>query len=422
VSVHGEVEKLLSDVIGLDPESIGVNSVRNEIDSLMSSLKLDSLDLYMNALRADKKELGRLIERIVVPETWFFRDRESFRYLKHYSRGIAREKGGDPLRILSAPCSTGEEPYSIVMTLLDAGLTPGDFRVQAVDISGRALEWAKRAEYGRTSFRGENQHPNHFFVPLEGRWRLPSLVTDLVDFFQDNILNAGFSSNRGIYHIVFCRNLLIYLNREARQKLFDCINRLLLPGGLLFAGHSELPSFLERGYVPVAHSRSFACIKSPETGLSGLKAPACRKRSRAAKRFKKDEPSAPVVLTQMGKEKKRAHGQSIDARRSSLLVVRQLADRGSLVEASVLCEKYLTENGPDKEGFCLMGLIDQALDRRDQAEDLFMKALYLDPFYYEALIHMALLSEQKGDETKAGVYRERIKRLEDGPTASGRGA
>lgn len=417
------VEELLSDAIGLDPETVGRTVIRNEVDAMMNALKIDDAVLYADRLKTDEKELGRLIEKIVVPETWFFRDRESFKFLRHYAKEICREKSGGAIRVLSAPCSTGEEPYSIAITLINAGLTPGDFVIDAVDISESALDCARRAEYGKTSFRGGKEPPDPYFVPRGQRWRLDARIAGLVNFTHDNILRRGFSSDYGTYGIIFCRNLLIYLNKNGRQRLFECLERSLLPGGLLFAGHSELTSFLQRGYIPVAHSRSFACIKSGENSMPRLRIQesGITKKKVPVKPVEEKRTPEPVLYgTRHRKGRSPGPDQAVDGGESFLSAIRRLADRGFLVQASDLCEKYLRDNGRDKEGFYLMGLIGQALGRPEQAEEMFMKALYLDPSHYEALLHMALLNEQKGDGTRAQIFRQRIKRLEENGKVPGR--
>ena len=419
---YPQVKKLLSDRIGLDPESLGSGVIKNEADCMMSELGIGDLSSFVDRLKKNEEEFERLIERIVIPETWFYRDRESYRFLGHYAKELLNENGRGVVRILSAPCSTGEEPYSVAMTLLDAGFSPGDFVVDAVDISRRALEHALRAEYGKGSFRTEKQRPDRYFVLSEGGWKLDATVAACVNFVHDNILRPGFFPDRDRYRIVFCKNLLIYLDRNGRRRLFENLERLLLPGGLLFTGHSELASFLQSGYLPVAHSRSFACIKASETEVSrgGKGETVVAAKKSPVKSVKKIEPSQAIPVTLRhrmegagDRHRKREPGDS------PLIVIRRMADRGSLLEALDLCRKYLQGSGPDKEGYYLMGLIDQALDRPDEAEEMFMKVLYLDPYHYDALLHMALLSEKKADDARALVFRERIKRLDQRATVPG---
>ncbi|NEM13145.1 MAG: chemotaxis protein CheR, partial [Xanthomonas perforans] len=114
-------------------------------------------DAYWLKVHNCASEQQALVEAVVVPETWFFRYPESFVALVNLARERSTQlAGARPLRILSLPCSTGEEPYSIAMALLDAGL-PGDgFRIDAMDISEVNLQRAERALYGRNSFRGDD--------------------------------------------------------------------------------------------------------------------------------------------------------------------------------------------------------------------------------------------------------------------------
>ena len=107
--------------------------------------------------RTDSPRQRQLIETVIVPETWFFRDREAYVALvKVVLEEWLPAHGDGPLRLLSAPCSTGEEPYSMAMALFDAGLPANRFHIDALDISARSLARARRAFYGRNSFRGTN--------------------------------------------------------------------------------------------------------------------------------------------------------------------------------------------------------------------------------------------------------------------------
>lgn len=143
--------------MGLDAVSIGSTTIDRAVLARMASLGVERREDYWQQLQDSTDEVQELIEAVVVPETSFFRDREAFavlvrlilvEWLPAHPRGT--------LRLLSIPCSTGEEPYSMVMALLDAGFSLGQFEVDAVDISARALTQAKRGVYGMNSFRGEN--------------------------------------------------------------------------------------------------------------------------------------------------------------------------------------------------------------------------------------------------------------------------
>jgi chemotaxis protein methyltransferase WspC len=425
MSRYDDLEEFLSRTIGLEPEAIGRNAIRSEVDALLKEGRTKDRDLYLKQLVSVPEEMEKLIERVVVPETWFFRDREAFRFLKHHVKEGLSQGGRESLNILSVPCSTGEEPYSIAMTLLEAGVPQEMIRVDGVDVSSRAIRVARSGRYGAPSFRGETRsYHERYFTPVEGGMQINASVSSLVHFFQENLMGPDFMSGHGPYRMIFCKNLLIYLTASARQIMFANLDRLLLPGGILFTGHSELTSFLQWDYVPVKHARSFACIKPlgarPAVADHTLNARAGRTKVRPPLLKTGREKLPPPSLANVNipgtdggevRERKRAE--------SPLSAIRRLADKGALDEACRMCECYLEENSANKEGYYLMGLISQALNRMDRAESFFIKALYLDPSYYDALLHMSLLCSQRGDQVKAAIFRERIKRIEE--TENGRG-
>lgn len=149
-----EVQHHLRDAIGLDIASIGIPAVRRAVHLRVAATRGD-LARYFAYLKQTPSELQELIDAIVVSETWFFRDPASFAAV--VTRLRERPEWVHPtssVRILSLPCSTGEEPYSIAMALLNAGLQAERFRIDAIDISARALSAAKLGLYRRHSFRG----------------------------------------------------------------------------------------------------------------------------------------------------------------------------------------------------------------------------------------------------------------------------
>jgi chemotaxis protein methyltransferase WspC len=128
-------------------------------------------DEYWRILQGSRDEQQALIEAVIVPETWFFRYPESFATLaKLASKRLAEINNLRALRILSLPCSTGEEPYSIAMALLDAGLQPHQFKVEGMDVSPLSVEKARRALYGKNSFRGQDMafRDRHFTAQNDG--------------------------------------------------------------------------------------------------------------------------------------------------------------------------------------------------------------------------------------------------------------
>ena len=192
--VQDIIEALLKQKIGLDANSIGSNTITHAVERRRLSCGLPDRAAYLSHLRSSPQELEDLIEAVVVPETWFFRDREPFVYLRQFVTEWQAAHSAGVFRVLSAPCSTGEEPYSIAMTLLQSGLTSAQFKVDAVDISHRALLKAKRGIYGKQSFRGGGVvDQSRYFQPAESGQEIRPFVRNTVNFIQGNLLNPVFS-------------------------------------------------------------------------------------------------------------------------------------------------------------------------------------------------------------------------------------
>jgi chemotaxis protein methyltransferase WspC len=148
-----DFETLLKEAIGLDAATIGRSALDRAIRERERACRLAD-QAYCERVSSDGDELQALVEAVVVPETWFFRDREAFTALGKVVRDtILRRNPNQEARILSLPCSTGEEPYSMAMALIDAGVSPKGVRIDAVDVSHRALGYARRGVYGKSAFR-----------------------------------------------------------------------------------------------------------------------------------------------------------------------------------------------------------------------------------------------------------------------------
>jgi chemotaxis protein methyltransferase WspC len=214
---------------------------------------------YWEAAQCSPSMLQALIETVVVPETWFYRDADAFKALARLAHERLAERGNAlPLRVLSLPCSTGEEPYTIAMTLLDSGIDAAQLRIDAMDISDRSLAVAQRAVYGRNSFRG-NAFPfrDAHFTRTEDGWRLAPRVVDAVRFSRANLMQLD-ASSLGVYDFVFCRNVLIYFDREAQQKALQALNSVLAENGTLFVGPAETGLLMRYGMQSAKIPLAFA--------------------------------------------------------------------------------------------------------------------------------------------------------------------
>ena len=187
-----QIEHLLRKTTGLDAASIGSTSIQRAVRQRIRSLGLKRLEEYEQLLEKSGTEWDELVESVIVTETWFFRDAEPF---AAFVRLVLEEwlpaHPAAPMRLLSIPCASGEEPYSVVMALLDAGMAPERFQVEGVDISGRALARAEWGVYGKNSFRGKDlAFRDRYFQASKEGFVLDSAVRSCVRFYRDNLFSS----------------------------------------------------------------------------------------------------------------------------------------------------------------------------------------------------------------------------------------
>ena len=392
------IEQLLREKIGLDVKSVGPTLVERAVRLRIKRLGLKSNDDYAAYFRKTPGELAELIEGVVVTETWFFREEESFKMLvKHlYEEWIPRNLGKQ-IRILSIPCSTGEEPYSIAISLLEAGLLPQSFHLDAVDISANALELARLAVYGKNSFRSKEFQPDdRYFTTTPHGNVLKETVRDHVKFKQGNLLDPEFVRLCGTYSFIFCRNLLIYFDDDAQAHAFGHLKQLLAPNGLLFVGPAEMPLAVSHGFVSTNAPLAFSCRKAEPAHTAPEKFPMAYPMKKAA----------PVSALPDLAAKDRFSAPP------SLETARQLADAGRWAEAAEFCSAYLQFNESSAAAFHLLGRAHEVAGDLADAEACYRKALYLEPNHRETLLQMVTLSEKKGDLVQVKAFQRRIKRVE----------
>jgi chemotaxis protein methyltransferase CheR len=201
--------------------------------------------LFLRFHRHRDEELERCIDSLTTNETYFFREQPQ---LRAFSEEILEQmhaeklaKGDRTLRIWSAGCSTGEEPYTIAMLLLEKELF-SSWRVEIIgtDISQRVLQAARQGVYGPSAFRTtEARFQDKYFDPAGGKYRIKENVRRLVSFGHLNLLDEKRIGLLQRMDVIFCRNVIIYFDLEAKRKVVQTFHNKLLPGGYLLLGHSE---------------------------------------------------------------------------------------------------------------------------------------------------------------------------------------
>jgi chemotaxis protein methyltransferase WspC len=399
-----QFEELLKRTIGLDTASVGSSVVARAVQTRMSACDLADPQAYRDYVEASPTELQELVEAVVIPETWFFRDSEAFVAMAQFARDewLANHSQG-AMRLLSVPCASGEEPYSMAMALLDADFPPERIRIDAVDISASLLTRAQRARYRKNSFRGtELGFRDRYFEPTAHGYHLDGSVRGLVCFRQGNLLDADLLAGQQGYDVVFCRNVLIYLDAATQTRVIDLLARLLATDGLLFVGPPEANLLVSRGFVPIGRPLTFGFRKAVALRQG--------KRDRTQALERRD--TTPTIGAPPSVPAERSAAAPYASPRPSLHEIHRIADQGRLAEAERHCEEYLRDNAPSSEALHLLGLIRDAAGNSSAAADCYRKSLYLDPGHHQALAHLALLLEKQGDRTRARALNERARRLD----------
>lgn len=210
-------------------------------------LELDDFTQYYHHLlyhpRA-KAEIENAVDALVTNETYFFREDYQLRAFRHEILPDLEERNEgrrrNTLTVWSAGCSTGEEVYTIAMLIHESGLFTGwDIRVFGNDISRRVVATARRGIYAPSSFRAMPERYERYFIETPHGRQVAPHIRSICHFGHLNLLDHERSALIGRADVVFCRNVLIYFDDDARRRVIDTFYERLHPGGYLLLGHSE---------------------------------------------------------------------------------------------------------------------------------------------------------------------------------------
>lgn len=247
--------------LGVEKRSFLESRLRRRMDELGLDVPYE---YYRRVMNADSRpnELPRLLDSLMICETSFFRNRPQFDLLKDVvlPEIVARkEKAGTRmLRVWSAGCSTGQEPYSAVIALLESlpDRDPWMIRVYASDLSFSALERAQAALYRPDQLKGLEPHCiEKYFQPEHGYYVIKESISKRVIFDYHNLKHDN--GLRGL-DIVFCRNVMIYFDTEEQRRLVSRFTNCLVPGGFLFLGHAESLQGLSTRFAMLHRNKGIA--------------------------------------------------------------------------------------------------------------------------------------------------------------------
>jgi len=383
---------------GLDAELLD----REWFESLMNErLRIHglvpSLTSYRDLLASDSDELQKLVNEVTVPETWFFRYPASFELLIAHLRELREQLSPIPqLRMLSIACATGEEPVSMVMAAVQANWPLEKISVDAVDREPRHLARAQENRFSSYSVREALPTWAERWIRREGDH--VGVAAEILSCIEWKIADVTspempFAAN---YHVIFCRNLLVYLNRLARLDLVSKLSNLLTDGGYLFAGHADAVELLRERFEPQAKHGAFA-YRTIVSEFQVRDEPLARlpKSSEVEPRLTSDPVRQPG-----GKTQQIHPNESLED-----------AIGVNLPHALEICESLLPSADPQM--FALMGSILLALNQCSEARVALRKSIYLDSANADALLQLAMVEERLGELSQAENYRRRAASLHD---------
>jgi len=280
------LQKLIGELYGLSLGDNHLNDLLNFLRKRIAELKLDSLADYLQLIqsRPRSEELDHLVSQITVGETSFFRTPPQFWALRDFVLPEMirrkRECGKRHFRFLSAGCATGEEPYSIAIVTLEAlkSFAPAEVKIVACDVNHAFLEEARSGLYPAKDLKNLEEHFKFRYFEEKGKhFQLKKSVRELVQFVHFNLARDDFNllAIGGHFDAIFCRNVLIYFDREVLEKIVKQFYEILEDHGCLFLGYSESLFGLNSGFDCVYVPNTFYYQKTD--GTRELKHPPARK-------------------------------------------------------------------------------------------------------------------------------------------------
>jgi chemotaxis protein methyltransferase CheR len=230
----------------IDLSSYKENQMKRRIDTLIAKRKIVGYDKYIQAIKADKALFEEFVTHITINVSEFYRNPEQWKILENNVIPDLIKQFGKNLKIWSAACSTGDEPYSLVMAL-SRHVPLNQIKILATDLDKQVIAKAKMGLYNDKSIAAVPADlKKKFFTQIGPSYKISDEVKARVEFKQHNLLKDPYPAD---YHLIVCRNVLIYFTEEAKAEVFRKFSVALAKKGVLFIGNTEqIITYKEMGY------------------------------------------------------------------------------------------------------------------------------------------------------------------------------
>ncbi len=409
---------------GLHLEGLAEARLTRAIDALQVELGTQNSDVLLAHLRQDNDLFDRFVSQLTVNETYFFREPETIQWLvdTYLPRRLA-EQGG-PLRLLSAGCSSGEEPYSVAMALQERY---GD-RAQALfgiiggDVDHQVLTKAQAGLYAGMAFRA--LHPSlkaRFFTPVGRSFQLSASLRQWVTFRSLNLLAPDERAIGGPFDVILFRNVSIYFDEATRRTIQRQLKRLLTPNGILLCGVTETLGN-DLGVLSLKEEQGvFYFQADTPASEEDSGAPAIPLTNHIAVVNKPDAPAA--LPAQEPPRQTPPSSSAPTAAHAELQHAHDALNQNRFSEADALLAPLLADDPWNVDALLLAGLVARWQQQPQRAFDYFKRALYVAPECWPAHFYQAELLRQ-GELPDHPTQRQRgyaavVRLLEASPLASG---
>jgi len=440
-------QDLIHDHSGIHLDEIKCNSLIPVISRYLLKKDFNSFGKYYRFLQQDRHyevEVRELISYVTINETSFFRNPAQFTVLEdHILPGIISEKFNKTqnLKIWSAGCATGEEPYSIAMTIVEKLPFPEkwDIEILATDIDYNVIKKAEKGIYNRRALRNVSEsRQEKYFNQVGKQYALKQNVRKMVDFREFNLKQAVYPApKQGNWDIIFCRNVIIYFDNEFTRQIIGNFGRCLDEKGHLFLGYSETLLGISDGFSIVDFGNTHAykikdntISKTPSVKLKqqskAVRSEYANKNFSSRKTSKRDNMAltndylakdsfvSPTKLKNTGDLNTNAGAANGKTLVDYYLAKgKSSADTGDYVSASESYQKVLEIDPLCVDAHFFMALVSENLSEIDRAVEEYQKTIYVDDSCVLAHFNLARLYRLAGNQQSAvREYRNTVRKLQ----------
>jgi len=421
-----QFRRLISRKTGLWVRTEDLAALEKIIVARIRLLKLSEPEDYLRLMSADtyetKCEWKELMIPLTIGESFFFRDKGQFAILKDkvFPELIEKRKDVRSLRIWSAGCSSGEEPYSLAILLdgLLADRRDWNISIVGTDINEDALEKARLGAYTQWSFRSaEPEIQGRYFKRRKDGWEIDERIRNMVMFSYGNLIDDLFPGHEICnMDLILCRNVFIYFNSEAISVVAEKFVNTLNEGGYLMTGHGELHLHSYPGLKAKIFPESVVYQKSSEPAIAEFSVlihpiPSPTLYPSGHKPLKGREYSPLHQGEGQGLEEVLgpggcAGGVQSAIEKSAIELAQEYADRGEYKKAEEGCKRALETEPYSARCYYLLSQVSEAQGMGDEATEFLKKAIYLDSSFVAAYIELGYTYDRQGDAARAKKMRE----------------